>query len=170
MDATQKLICLKLGNLDSYQTVLNSQKRKVTFRPSGEENLQLMHDGTAHWLLTFVANGQVRVCDSLRDYITRNTQKSMKDLYNPFFDSSGKLKVTFMAVEKQNDGYNCGPYAIAFAAEILDGKCPTTSRLAKNSMRAHLISCLEKNELCPFPKIPSTLTTCDIPASKTRIY
>ena len=46
--------------------------------------------------------------------------------------------VSFLPVQKQNDGYNCGPFAIAFAAEILDGKTPMEARFDVERMRGHL--------------------------------
>ena len=48
MDAAQKLICKAIGDLDSYQSVLNSQKKKVTYHPTDNEHLHLLHAGTNH--------------------------------------------------------------------------------------------------------------------------
>ena len=35
-----------------------------------------------------------------------------------------KFIVSFLPVQKQTNGYNCVPFAIAFADEILDRKSP----------------------------------------------
>ena len=46
MDAAQKLICKTSGKIDSFQSVLNSQKRSdYLFRVVNNEHIQLLHDG-----------------------------------------------------------------------------------------------------------------------------
>ena len=77
----------------------------------------------------------------------------MKSLYKSLVDSDGKLHVTFLPVAKQNDGHNCGMYAIAFAADILHGSSPMESQYDVNRMRPHFIECVVNEELEEFPKI-----------------
>ena len=58
MDAAQKLICKQLGDKSSYQTVLNTQRKGATpFRPVNQEHIQLLHDGSNHWFLSFCSSG-----------------------------------------------------------------------------------------------------------------
>ena len=64
-----------------------------------------------------------------------------------------KITPTFLPVQKQPDGYNCGPFAIAYAAEILDGKSPIEAVFDVGKMRRHLIRCLQQKILSPFPKV-----------------
>ena len=55
MDAAQKLICKQLGALDSYQSVLNSEKQTENpFQPVSQEHVQLLHDGSNHRFSLFV--------------------------------------------------------------------------------------------------------------------
>ena len=61
--------------------------------------------------------------------------------------------MTFLPVQKQSDGYNCGPFAIAYAAEVLDGKSPIDARFDVSKMRDHVMLCLENKVLTPFPKV-----------------
>ena len=68
-------------------------------------------------------------------------------------DDVGNLRVTFLPVQKQPDGYNCGPFAIAYGAEILDGKSPMEAQFDVSKMRSHTMTCLETKSLTPFPKI-----------------
>ena len=63
--------------------------------------------------------------------------------------------MTFLPVQKQPDGYNCRAFAIAYAAELLDGQCPSDAVFDVNEMRKHLITCLENQILTPFPKVSS---------------
>ena len=154
MDAAQKLICKEIGNELSYQSVLNSQKKFVDpFHPVSQEHVQLLHDGANHWFLSFCSNARVQICDSLRSSLTRSSRKSIQSLYKHFLADGGKQIITFLPVQKQPDGHNCGPFAIAFAAEILDGSSPSEAVFAVQEMRRHLITCLEMQRLTPFPKV-----------------
>ena len=154
MDAVQKLICEALGDCD-YQSVLNVQKRgNAPYRSVSNEHIQLLHDGSSHWILTFCSNGRVQTCDSLKTSLSRVNEKCVHALYKNFVNDSGKLIVSFLPVQKQPDGYNCGPFAIAFAAEILDGKSPMEAHFDVTKMRRHLITCLKNQRLSSFPKVP----------------
>ena len=48
MDAAQKLLCNSLDNLECYQSVLDSQKKDVTFFAVTKDHIQIMHDGKDH--------------------------------------------------------------------------------------------------------------------------
>ena len=49
MDAAQKLICKETGIDESYQPVLNSEKKTIDpFHPVSQEHVQLLHDGANH--------------------------------------------------------------------------------------------------------------------------
>ena len=65
----------------------------------------------------------------------------------------GTFGLTFLSVQKQPDGHNCGLFAVAFAAEILAGKSPIEAVFDVAQMRDHLIFCLEQGALTPFPKV-----------------
>ena len=88
--------------------------------------------------------------DSLNTTLTRSSRKSIRSLYKHYF--AGDEVISFLPVQRQPGGYNCGLFAIAFAAEILDGKSPSEALFSVDEMRGHLISCLEMQKLSPFPK------------------
>ena len=151
MDAAQKLICKELGAEYDYQSVLNVQRRGATpYRAVNNEHIQLLHDGSGHWLLPFCSNGNIQICDSLKTSLNRVNRKCVYALYK---NCVGEFIVSFLPVQKQTDGYNCGPFAIAFAAEILDGKSPMEACFDVTKMRRHLIQCLKNEVLLPFPKL-----------------
>ena len=156
MDAAQKLICKEIGTDESYQSVLNSEKKTIDpFHPLSQEHFQLLHDGANHWFLSFCSNGRVQVCDNLCSSLTRSSRKSIRSLYEHCVADGGEQIVAFLPVQKQPDGHNCGPFAIAYAAEILDGRSPSEAVFDVNKMREHLITCLEMQRLTPFPKVSS---------------
>ena len=57
--------------------------------------------------------------------LTRSSRKSIRSLYKHYVADGGEQIVTFLPVQKQPDGHNCGPFAIIYAAEILDGCSPS---------------------------------------------
>ena len=151
MDAAQKLVCEEIGTPLTFQTVLNCQKRDVEpYQSVYEEHIQLLHDGRNHWILSFCSNGRVQICDSLNTTLSRSSRKAIQSLYKNYF--SGTEIISFLPVQKQPDAYNCGLFAIAFAAEIIDAKSPSDAMFFVEKMRGHLIKCLEKQKLTPFPK------------------
>ena len=151
MDAAQKLICKEIGTMDSYQSVLNSERKTENpYQPVSQEHVQLLH----HWFLTFCSNGRVQICNSLRSSLTPSSKKSIRLLYKNYVPNGGE-RMTFLPVQKQPDGYNCGAFVIAYAAELLDGQCRSDAVFDGNEMREHLITCLENQILTPFPKVSS---------------
>ena len=154
MDAAQKLICKEIGTDESYQSVLNSEKKTIDpFHPVSQEHVQLLHDGANHWFLSFCSNGRVQVCDSLRSSLTCSSRKSILSLYKHYVADGGEQIVTLLPVQKQPDGHNCGPFAIAYAAEILDRRSSSEAVFDVKKMREHLITCLEMQRLTSFPKV-----------------
>ena len=154
MDAAQKSICKEIGTDESYQSVPNSEKKTIyPFHPVSQEHVQLLHDGANHWFLSFCSNGRVQVCDSLRSSLNRSSGKSIRSLYKHYVPNGGEQIVTFLPVQKQPVGHNCGPFGIAYAAEILDGRSPSEAVFDINKMREHLITCLEMQRPTPFPKV-----------------
>ena len=103
------------------------------------------------------AQRRVQVCDSLRSSLTRSSRKSIRSLYKHYVADEGEQIETFLSVLKQSDGHNCGPFAIAYVAEIRDGRSPSEAVFDVNKMSEHLITCLEMQRLTPFPEVPNQL-------------
>ena len=103
LDSAQKLIRKSLGNLASWQSVLNWQRRGTPFYKVGEEHLQLMHDGINHCFFSFNSDGRVQVCDSLYKTHGSVTKRCLKVLDKSLLDEDGKLSVTMIPVQKQKD-------------------------------------------------------------------
>ena len=59
MDVAQKLFCKAIGRLESYQLVLNWQKRETSFFNISEEHIQLIQNGANDWLMSFSSNDRV---------------------------------------------------------------------------------------------------------------
>ena len=56
VDVAQKLIYLELGANEDYKSVLNAQKRLgPPYHAVKNEHIQLLYDGSGHWLHSFIA-------------------------------------------------------------------------------------------------------------------
>ena len=66
---------------------------------------------------------------------------------------NANVMVTFLPVQKQQDGHNFDLFTVAFAAESLDGKPLIDAVFNVPQLRNHLIYSLESGDLTPFPKV-----------------
>ena len=82
--------------------------------------------------------------------LSRASRKCVHALYKNFVK---EFIVSFLPVQKQTDGYNYGPFAIVFTAEILDGNSSVQAHFDMERMRGHFINCLENKFLIPFPRV-----------------
>ena len=60
------------------------------------------------------------------------------------------IKVNYMDVHMQSGGYDCGLFAIAFATALVYGNQPGHFIFHQEKMRAHLIQCLQQQEMSLF--------------------
>ena len=67
---------------------------------------------------------------------------------------SGKITFKSMEMQKQKGNSACGVYAIAVATAVCYQEDPTVIRWNTESMRRHLLKCLEQSKMEPFPRIP----------------
>ncbi|KAG0715613.1 NEDD8-specific protease 1 [Chionoecetes opilio] len=111
--------------------------------------------GGSHWLLlsSYGASrsGQLVVYDSLYNTLSTETAalvEQLQELYSP------RPGATMRPVQRQNDGYSCGLFAVAFAFSIALGQDPCTVRYDRASMAAHLVRCLEQGVVQLFPSVP----------------
>ena len=106
------------------------------------------------------------MCDSLRTNVTSISKKCLKSLFQPLV-KNGKLEVTFLPVDKQTDGFNCGLFALGYASILLDGKSPVDARFVVNEMRNHFMKCLKDAHLYPFPTLEKAV---DVSSNKPKFF
>ena len=61
------------------------------------------------------------------------------------------ITLKHMDIQMQSGTYNCGPSAIAFATALVQGEHPGKLLCNQDSMKQHLIKCLELGEITMFP-------------------
>ena len=62
-----------------------------------------------------------------------------------------EITLRHMNVQMQSGTYDCGLFAIAFATALVHGEHPGKFLFNQDSMRQHLIKCLELGEMMMFP-------------------
>ena len=63
---------------------------------------------------------------------------------------SKTIKLSFVDVQKQSGGYDCGLFALAFAT-LVNGINPERSLYNQKNMRKHLLECLKHKKMELFP-------------------
>ena len=152
MNAGKPLICKAFYNLETYQSVLNCQKKESTYFPVSGDYIQLLYDGSCHWLLAFTSSGRIQVCDSLRTNLKSISKKCLKSLFQPLV-KNGKLGVKFFPVDKQTDGFNCSLFALGHASILLNGTSSVDAQFVVNEMHNHFMKGLKDAHLYPFPTL-----------------
>ena len=137
--------------------MLNWKKRGTPFFNVSEDHIQLKHNGANHWLMPFRTNDRVQICDDSYMNLTLGIKNCLKALYKSKVEKNGKLLVTMVPVQKQNDRYNCGLFAIAFKTDVLNGLSPANSFFEVSLIHSHLLQCLETGELTVFTKTPKRI-------------
>ena len=107
-----------------------------------------------HWLLlsSFGAerSGQLAVYDSMYNDVSSSTAALVKQLQELYaFPPGAKV----WPVQRQQDGYSCGLFALAFAFSIALGENPRFVHYNRASMPQHLVWCLEHGQVKPFPSV-----------------
>jgi hypothetical protein len=113
---------------------------------------QIHHTGQDHWVTSVQSDtNETYILDILFEKLTVSQEIQLSQIYS---HGKKRLLVKMPEIHKQTNSIDCGLYAIANAVECCltgyTGGLHIT--LDQIYMRDHLISCLEKNQLRPFPK------------------
>ena len=89
----------------------------------------------------------------IRSFFLVRIQAEYKKIRNRKHSAFEHFSHSALLVQKQQDGHNHSLFAVAFDAEILDGKSLLDAVFHFLQLRIHPIYCLESGALTPFPKI-----------------
>lgn len=113
--------------------------------------IQIHNSAGQHWIMITSVNcrsGLVRVFDSKYRHLSQCTVKALKTLTG----ASGKyLTVEMPEYQCQNNDNDCGLFSIASAVAVTRGYDPSTLNFKQSSMRHHLMSCFDRNQMELFP-------------------
>ena len=110
--------------------------------------IQILHVNGNHWLTITATNpkGPVDVFDSLNP---TKLSESILQVIKKYHGNTCIVKL--LNIQKQQGFKDCGLFAIANATSICYGDDPTALVYEQHEMRQHLLNCLEKEEMTPFP-------------------
>ena len=91
--------------------------------------------------------------DSLGMFMKMNVDSILQiaKIYQPATGAS-VLELHKLSVQQQHGTLDCGLFAIAFAVEVCLGNNVEVVSFKQKKMRSHLIDCLNKGIMSPFPK------------------
>ena len=120
--------------------------------------IQILHTGSHHWVCVAnmtpdrQENNKCILYDSLNSGTFNSTVASYICALS--YCKSKVLDVQIEQVQQQSNFVDCGLFAIAFATSLAFSENPGLVCYEEGVLRHHLVECLEKNYMEPFPKLP----------------
>ena len=118
--------------------------------PNGDF-VQVIQANNDHWLaLSTVGCQPSEICvfDSLGGQLPQKRIKLVADLLQ---SKEKELTLEYVNVQKQRGGSDCGLFALAFITSVCNGEDPAKRLYDQAAMRKHLVQCIEKGRMSPFP-------------------
>ena len=140
-----KLLLKKINpNIEGFQRPTLGPFRN--FNVIDGEFVQILHTGGNHWICISsigCQKGQVNLYDSLyHDIISDEVTEQTKSLLGEEFE-----KLIVVPVQQQQNEYDCGVFAIAYATCLVFMKDPATVAFDIPKMRPHLLECLRSGQM-----------------------
>jgi len=120
-----------------------------------QQGIQIVNVGNAHWILIFkgfFGYKFVSVLDS-GDNSERIPMEAVLAASQIWKQDGETISIAKIQCQRQQDGFNCGVFAVAFATALLHGQHPGTVTFDVHRMRDHFKECLLMKHFSPFPLI-----------------
>jgi len=141
-----------------------------TALPDGDL-VQILHVNNSHWLTVSTINclpGTVHIYDSLvGKSVTLDTKVQIACLLQTPLP---QITLKLMNIEQQQNGSDCGLYAIATALELCAGNDPIKASWHSEEMQPHLEACLSKQKITTFPKKEREIIQDTLKTEQTKLY
>ena len=136
----------------------------LMFRIQSQEMLQILHDGSLHWLLISTlgcSDRVVKIYDSMKTEMpTLHVQKQIASIRSC---SKNTVMCQYQSCQQQVGGIDCGLFAIAFAVDICMGQNVASISYNQSAMRQHLHNRFKAKHFTSFPRSysESTVNKCE---------
>ena len=151
INVAQRILKEQFSHINELESTLLQGKRQMLTEDMVKNKLQIIHClERHHWITASTVNNEVTIMDSLFKSIDQETKLTISNLFQPT-GSSNQLKIKLIKTQRQKGNKDCGLFAIAMATTIACGKSPSKVTFCQESMRAHLVSCLNKQNFSLFP-------------------
>ena len=151
INVAQALLKAQHPLVGGFQDIALAQKLAMTPEPG--EFIQLLNVGSQHWItvsnIGCTTPFSVKVYDSMHWRLTGHEKKVVADLLQC---REKAIMVSYMDVQLQAGGSDCGLFALAFATSLCNGDKPEAVLYEQSSLRNHLFSGIMQQKLLPFPK------------------
>lgn len=157
INLAQRIFKEQFSHINGLESTLLQGKKKKKFtltKHMVKNKLQIIHClERHHWIAASTVNNapkEIAVMDSLFKSIDQETKLTISNLFQPT-GSSDQLKIKSIKTQRQKGNKDCGLFALAMATAIAFGKDPSKVTFCQESMRAHLVSCLNIQNFSLFP-------------------
>ena len=169
INAAQQLLKQQFSGKKGFQNTLLSQR--LQFEVATHNSIQIHHVHN-YWLTTSSdEEGNVHIYDSLVRYkLSGQLKQQIASIYRT---DQTEMKVSIEAVQQQKGPSNCGLFAVAFAFDIAAGVDPQNINYIQAEMGEHLLSCLCKGNITPFPRYfgkTASVRKCKPSVVRFRVY
>ncbi|KAK3108536.1 hypothetical protein FSP39_010086 [Pinctada imbricata] len=169
MDAVQCMLHRQFPDVNGMHSTshapvwMDDENRWRNEKPFPETMLpaaQVHHNGKNHWVTSVKSEtGQVYLFDSLSNGdLSPSLEIQLAALYGL---GKTKFPVKLPAIQQQTNSHDCGLHAIANLVEFCFGRFIGKRNIMYNTqyLRDHLVYCLERQLIVPFPKIQTKVKT-----------
>ena len=111
-------------NFSMQSTLLLQRPQNIVPVSRNEEYLQILFSGNSelgHWIFIWYFDNIIHIYDSLN---SKHLNSDQMIFINRLFPNKINLQIVFETVQDQNNTYDCGIFAIAFAVSIIFNSCP----------------------------------------------
>ena len=136
---------------DGFQSVIC-----VTYNKADKiikEGIQLMNVNSNHWICAFIHDKRDTI-DIYDSFYLSIDKEHINDFLKLIHTNEPSVTFRNMKMQLQKNNDDCGVFAIAVATSLCFGEDPTVVRwnVESMTMRTHLLQCIEKEEMEPFPQ------------------
>ena len=119
--------------------------------PPDREFVQVINVCSNHWVAFSTVGCQqstIKMFDSLGGRLPKNALRLVADLMQ---SKEKEITIEFVDVQEQTGSVDCGLFALAFITSVCHGLDPATQCYNQKAMTRHLMTCIEKAQMTPFP-------------------
>lgn len=178
VDHSQYLLASQHGSMDGFQAacIFEPDDCQHIGTPNGKY-VQIMNINNSHWVtisnVESTESNQLLVYDSLYNRFPAACEKKLyRQIACMLMTDQPTFILKWVDVQKQNNGSDCGLFAIAAATALCEGKSPQRYHWKIEEMRGHLADCIQIGQLSIFP-FSSKTRRCNMdlnPMADIRVY
>ena len=174
INVAQNLLSSQFPEIKGLQDTVLGKLQEFDVINKDKSYIQILHAGSLHWVC--VANTLPQKTDNEIHYLYDSLKKKhiSRDVLNQIssfsFHDGPQLIIHSAAVQQQDNGVDCGLYAIAFATSLAYGENPEEELFDKSKLREHLKSCFRSQTMTPFPKTTKQMPRFQTTTSTVELY